>query len=183
MALLSWQSHLECVPTRAFLSPLGRTHHSPLKAGRCPAEEGAPRPPRTACRLPASWRPAPSRSPSPARRVPTVPAPPPAPRPSQAWPRPRRPHAAFPPAFAPPPRPSHHPHAVLPAAAPRPTAATSQGLVTSWPGNSPAPKAGGAAPLRERETKLCEGPREAHTRPPQPQAATTPLGSGARPGP
>lgn len=87
--------------------------------------------PASACRVPASFC-----------RVPTALAPPLA-----GFAPPRPPHAAFPPAFTSPPRSFHYPLAASKPAPPRPTATTSQGPLTSWPGNSRAPTAGGAAPL------------------------------------
>lgn len=59
------------------------------------------------------------------------------------------------------------PQAEFPPTSPRPMVTTSQSLLTSWPGNRPAPAAGWAAPLRGRETKLRQGCAE-HTPPPSP---------------
>lgn len=67
--------------------------------------------------------------------------------------------------FCPAPSPFPLPACRVPPTAPRPTATTSQGQVTSWPGNSPAPTAGcpAAAGARDKAVR-----RTARGTPPHP---------------
>ena len=81
------------------------------------------------------------------------------------------------------PRPSAgplSPRLAFPPAAPRPTAPSSQGPVTSWLEIVPHLGAGRAGPLRQRRTKLRVERHEAHAPfpllPPRPRTATAPPG-------
>ena len=174
-----------------LLNARGPRSHSPRPSAGAPPPAALAPPPRPFRRPrapfpqspPLRWHPAPPRPfPHPYRRPAPHPAFAPTPPSRQLLPRPLGLFTAQGPCFH-SPRPSAgplSPRLAFPPAAPRPTAPSSQGPVTSWLEIVPHLGAGRAGPLRQRRTKLRVERHEAHAPfpllPPRPRTATAPPG-------